>query len=99
MSNNDKIAKLKEYIKNVVIKELENDDELEEVSTTATAGAANASGTGIYYDTPKAFASGSQGGHPKPDVVGYKKVNEGYGEMMDELEKIYRPSGAPPIAK
>ena len=79
MSKNDKIAKLKEYIKNVVIKELENDDELEEVSTTATAGAANASGTGIYYDTPKAFASsasGSQGGHPNPEVVGYKKVNE-----------------------
>ena len=79
MSKNDKIAKLKEYIKNVVIKELENDDELEEVSTTATAGAANASGTGIYYDTPKAFASsasGSQGGHPKPDVVGYTKVKE-----------------------
>ena len=102
MSNNDKIAKLKEYIKNVVIKELENDDELEEVSTTATAGAANPMGTGIHYDTPKAFASsasGSQGGHPNPEVVGYKKVNEGYGEMMDELEKIYRPSGAPPIAK
>ena len=38
MSNNDKIAKLKEYIKNLVIQELEKDDELEEVSTTATAG-------------------------------------------------------------
>ena len=79
MSKRDKIAKLKEYIKNVVIKELEKDDELEEVSTTATAGAANPMGTGIHYDTPKAFASsasGSQGGHPKPDVVGYKKVNE-----------------------
>ena len=100
MSNHDKIAKLKEYIKNFVIKELEKDEELEEVSTTATAGI-DGTGTG-HYDTPKAFASsasGSQGGHPKPDVVGYKKVNEGYGEMMDELEKIYRPSGAPPIAK
>ena len=172
MSKNDKIAKLKEYIKNFVIKELEKDEELEEVSTTATAGI-DGTGTG-HYDTPKAFASsasGSQGGHPKPDVVGYKKVNEatkqevnalkkfirdfdkmqkqywniakmgdkeltnskynkhyetilaaqksivqlareiqekerigeglneGYGEMMDELEKIYRPSGAPPIAK
>ena len=100
MSKNDKIAKLKEYIKNFVIKELEKDEELEEASTTATAGI-DGTGTG-HYDTPKAFASsasGSQGGHPKPDVVGYKKVNEGYGEMMDELEKIYRPSGAPPIAK
>ena len=38
MSKHDKIAKLKEYIKNFVIKELEKDDELEEVSTTATAG-------------------------------------------------------------
>ena len=88
MSNNDKIAKLKEYIKNVVIKELENDDELEEVSTTATAGAANASGTGIYYDTPKAFASGSQGGHPKPDVVGYKKVNEIANQEISALQNL-----------
>ena len=28
-----------------------------------------------------------------------ESINESYGEMMDELEKIYRPSGAPPIAK
>ena len=154
MSKHDKIAKLKEYVKNFVIKELEKDEELEEVSTTATAGI-DGTGTG-HYDTPRAFSaptSGSQGGHPKPDVVGYKKVNESmelkkledailmfqkkikkqgrvtntrdedhlknlikvykqmggrkikesinesYGEMMDELEKIYRPSGAPPIAK
>ena len=179
MSKHDKIAKLKEYVKNFVIKELEKDEELEEVSTTATAGI-DGTGTG-HYDTPRAFSaptSGSQGGHPKPDVVGYKKVNEskeldtiekivkstknfmgvgkalkkvgiksdfqtsmglprytfklngktygilnkksvskpdrvvgdiafgvmesineGYGEMMDELEKIYRPSGAPPIVK
>ena len=100
MSKHDKIAKLKEYVKNFVIKELEKDEELEEVSTTATAGI-DGTGTG-HYDTPRAFSaptSGSHGGHPKPDVVGYKKVNEGYGEMMDELEKIYRPSGAPPIAK
>ena len=74
MSNHDKIAKLKEYIKNYIIKELEKDDELEEVSTTATAGI-DGTGTG-HYDTPRAFASGSQGGHPNPEVVGYKKVNE-----------------------
>mgnify|MGYP003638057377 FL=1 len=90
MSNNDKIAKLKEYIKNVIIKELENDDELEEVSTTATAGAANASGTGIYYDTPKAFASGSQGGHPNPEVVGYKKVNEVTKQEVSALQKLHK---------
>ena len=100
MSKSDKIAKLKEYIKNLVVQELKKDEELDEVSTTATAGI-DGTGTG-HYDTPRAFASGSsasKGGHPKPDVMGYKKVNEGYGEMMDELEKIYRPSGAPPIAK
>ena len=199
MSKHDKIAKLKEYIKNVVIKELEKDEELEEVSTTATAGI-DGTGTG-HYDTPKAFSSGSAVGHKSPEVGGYKKVNEaitgsnrkellkigkeikdnlfkinpglkkvsddrllirgiantfmfmrytpdnanyqnykkyfpknfksssvqklanilqnekdtvrktffkqivkesineGYGEMMDELEKIYRPTGAPPIAK
>ena len=100
MSKSDKIAKLKEYIKNLVVQELKKDEALDEVSTTATAGI-DGTGTG-HYDTPRAFASGSsasKGGHPKPDVMGYKKVNEGYGEMMDELEKIYRPSGAPPIAK
>jgi len=199
MSKHDKIAKLKEYIKNIVIKELEKDEELEEVSTTATAGI-DGTGTG-HYDTPHAFASGSAVGHKSPEVGGYKKVNEaitgsnrkellkigkeikdnlfrinpalkkvsddrllirgiantfmfmrytpdnanyqnykkyfpknfksssvqklanilqnekdtvrktffkqivkesineGYGEMMDELEKIYRPTGAPPIAK
>jgi len=199
MSKHDKIAKLKEYIKNFVIKELEKDEELEEVSTTATAGI-DGTGTG-HYDTPHAFSSGSAVGHKSPEVGGYKKVNEaitgsnrkellkigkeikdnlfrinpglkkvsddrllirgiantfmfmrytpdnvnyqnykkyfpknfksssvqklanilqsekdtvrktffkqivkesineGYGEMMDELEKIYRPTGAPPIAK
>ena len=76
MSNHDKIAKLKEYIKNYVIKELEKDDEIEEVSTTASAGAANPMGTGIYYDTPKAFSSGSAVGHKNPEVGGYKKIKE-----------------------
>jgi hypothetical protein len=65
---------VKEYIKNLVVQELKNDDELDEVSTTATAGI-DGTGTG-HYDTPRAFASGSQGGHPNPEVVGYKKVNE-----------------------
>ena len=88
MSNNDKIAKLKEYIKNVIIKELENDDELEEVSTTATAGI-DGTGTG-HYDTPRAFASGSQGGHPNPEVVGYKKVNEVTKQEVSALQKLHK---------
>ena len=157
MSKHDKIAKLKEYIRNLVVRELD------EASTTASAGAANPMGTGIYYDTPYAFRSKRKkdkkklkkitraGGYKpvnekmKPAVKkalkqkGYgpifqaidnskkqlkqlrysrgeiqdtligmfgnedpkilQKINEGYGEMMDELEKIYRPTGAPPIAK
>ena len=83
MSNNDKIAKLKEYIKSLIVKELE------EVSTTATAGI-DGTGTG-HYDTPKAFASsasGSQGGHPKPDVVGYKKVNEIANQEISALQNL-----------
>ena len=71
MSKAQRLAKLKEIIRELIKKNLA------EVSTTATAGI-DGTGTG-HYDTPKAFASsasGSQGGHPKPDVVGYTKVNE-----------------------
>ena len=91
MSNNDKIAKLKEYIKNYVIEELEKDEELDEVSTTASAGAANPMGTGIHYDTPKAFSSGSAVGHKSPEVGGYKKVNE---KLSVDPRKVYGGTGA-----
>ena len=90
MSKHDKIAKLKEYIKNFVIKELEKDEEIDEASTTASAGAANPMGTGIYYDTPKAFSSGSVG-HKSPEVGGYKKVNESFvssGKVSDVFLKL-----------
>jgi len=88
MSKHDKIAKLKEYIKNIVIKELEKDEELDEVSTTATAGI-DGTGTG-HYDTPHAFASGSVG-HKSPEVGGYKKVNESFvssGKVSDVFLKL-----------
>ena len=77
MSKHEKvIAKLKEYIRNLVVRELD------EASTTASAGAANPMGTGIYYDTPKAFSSGSKA-HPKDgEVGGYKKVKEQVNEVM-----------------
>ena len=45
----------------------------------------------VIYDTPKAFASsasGSQGGHPKPDVVGYKKVNEIANQEISALQNL-----------
>ena len=88
MSKQDKINKLKEYIKNLVVQELKRDDELEEVSTTATAGI-DGTGTG-HYDTPRAFASGSQGGHPNPEVVGYKKVNEVTKQEVSALQKLHK---------
>ena len=80
MSKAQRIAKLKEIIRELIKKNLA------EVSTTATAGI-DGTGTG-HYDTPKAFASsasGSQGGHPKPDVVGYTKVNE---EVIKEYVSV-----------
>ena len=89
MSKHDKIAKLKEYIKNIVIKELEKDEELEEVSTTATAGI-DGTGTG-HYDTPHAFSSGSAVGHKSPEVGGYKKVNE---RLSVDPRKVYGGTGA-----
>ena len=95
MSKHDKIAKLKEYIKNFVIKELEKDEEIDEASTTASAGAANPMGTGIYYDTPKAFSSGSAVGHKSPEVGGYKKVNE--SKMKPALKKALKQKGYGPI--
>ena len=78
MSNHDKIAKLKEYIKNVVIKELNKDDELEEVSTTGTAGT-YPGGPGHYF-TPMAFSGGRKKDKKKRKKIatagGYKPVNE-----------------------
>ena len=88
MSKQDKIDKLKEYIKNLVVKELKKDDELDEVSTTATAGI-DGTGTG-HYDTPRAFASGSQGGHKSPEVGGYKKVNEVTKQEVSALQKLHK---------
>jgi hypothetical protein len=89
MSKHDKIAKLKEYIKNYVIKELEKDEEIDEVSTTATAGI-DGTGTG-HYDTPHAFSSGSAVGHKSPEVGGYKKVNE---RLSVDPRKVYGGTGA-----
>ena len=75
--------------------------EVDEVSTTGTAGT-YPGGPGHYF-TPYAFSGGRKKDKKKKKKIthagGYKPVNEGYGEMMDELEKIYRPSGAPPIVK
>ena len=75
MSNRAKvIAKLKEYIRNLVVRELD------EASTTASAGAANPMGTGIYYDTPYAFSGKRKKDKKKKKKIaraaGMKPVNE-----------------------
>ena len=86
MSKHDKIAKLKEIIRHLVVQELRKDD-IEEVSTTATAGI-DGTGTG-HYDTPHAFASGSVG-HKSPEVGGYKKIKEDIdvGHQDDEPDML-----------
>ena len=98
MSKNKKI---REYLRKLVLREIERQKEIDEASTTATAGVAPG-GPGHYF-TPMAFSGGRKKDKKKKKKIataaGMKPVNEGYGEMMDELEKIYRPSGAPPIAK
>jgi hypothetical protein len=86
VSKKSNIDKLKEVIKYLVVQELKKDDELDEASTTATAGI-DGTGTG-HYDTPRAFASGSQGGHPNPEVVGYKKVNEIANQEISALQNL-----------
>ena len=88
MSKHDKIAKLKEYIKSLIVKELE------EASTTASAGAANPMGTGIYYDTPYAFRSKKKKDKDKMKKItragGYKPVNESYSGMFIEISKAIK---------
>ena len=62
-----------ELLKNIIR------NEIEEASTTVSAG--GGTGTGIYYDTPKAFSTGS--GHPTDgEVGGYEKVKEQVNEVM-----------------
>ena len=89
MSNRAKvIAKLKEYIKNLVVKELD------EASTTASAGAANPMGTGIYYDTPYAFRSKRKKDKKKLKKIthagGYKPVKEVTQQEVSALEKVHK---------
>ena len=73
MSTKISKQRFKEILKNLIRKEIE------EASTTVTAGGGE--GQGIYYDTPKAFSTGS--GHPTDgEVGGYEKVKEQVNEVM-----------------
>ena len=89
MSKHEKvIAKLKEYIRNLVVRELD------EASTTASAGAANPMGTGIYYDTPYAFRSKRKKDKKKLKKIthagGYKPVKEVTQQEVSALEKVHK---------
>ena len=93
MSKHEKvIAKLKEYIRNLVVRELD------EASTTASAGAANPMGTGIYYDTPYAFRSKRKKDKEKLKKItragGYKPVNE---KMRPAVKNLLKQKGYGPI--
>ena len=71
MSTKISRSKLRELLRNLIMKELE------EASTTASAGGNQ--GQGIHYDTPKAFASGSDEGKGHPtdgEVGGYTKAEQ-----------------------
>jgi hypothetical protein len=85
------IAKLKEYIRNLVVKELD------EASTTASAGAANPMGTGIYYDTPYAFRSKRKKDKKKLKKIthagGYKPVSEVTQQEVSALQKLVKSIG------
>ena len=57
----------------IIKKLIEREGKLKEANTTTSAGLGG-NGTG-KYDTPNAFTK-RKGGHKKPDVFDYEKVNE-----------------------
>jgi hypothetical protein len=63
---------LRELLRTLIMKELE------EASTTVTAG--GSTGNGIHYDIPSAFDKKTKSGHKDPEEAGYKKVTEGLTE-------------------
>ena len=70
MSKHEKvIAKLKEYIRNLVVRELDEASTTHQKSMGTIYYAANPMGTGIYYDTPYAFS-----GKEKKDKKKKKKI-------------------------
>ena len=66
--------------------------DVDEASTTASAGAANPMGTGIYYDTPYAFRSKRKKDKEKLKKItragGYKPVNEIANQEISALQNV-----------
>ena len=71
--------------------------EVDEASTTASAGAANPMGTGIYYDTPYAFRSKRKKDKKKLKKIthagGYKPVSEVTQQEVSALQKLVKSIG------
>ena len=86
MSRREKIAKIKEIIKQLVVKELE------EASTTYSAGI-SPGGPGHYF-TPMAFSGGRKKDKKKKKKIataaGMKPVNEDYSSMFIEISKAIK---------
>lgn len=79
-----RINKLKEIIKNLV-EEIENDEEIEEISTTASADG---------YKTPHAFGkpeNEKEKGKRMADIVGYTQVNE----ATNRYHQLRKDEGTP----
>ncbi len=87
MSKNKKI---KEYLRKLVLREIERQKELDEVSTTATAGI-DGTGTG-HYDTPMAFSGGRKKDKKKKKKIshaaGMKPVNEVTDKEISALQNL-----------
>ena len=90
MSNREKLNKIKEIIRQLVVKELD------EVSTTGTAGT-YPGGPGHYF-TPYAFSGGRKKDKKKKKKIthagGYKPVNE---KMRPAVKKMLKQKGYGPI--
>ena len=90
MSNREKLNKIKEIIRQLVVKELD------EVSTTGTAGT-YPGGPGHYF-TPYAFSGGRKKDKKKKKKIthagGYKPVNE---KMRPAVKKLLKQKGYGPI--
>ena len=97
MSKKSKIDKLKEIIKYLVVQELKKDEELEEASTTFSAGVAPG-GPGHYF-TPMAFSGGGKKDKKKRKKIsraaGYQPVNE--SKMRPAIKNLLKQKGYGPI--
>ena len=91
-----KNKKIREYLINLVLREIERQKEIDEASTTGTAGT-YPGGPGHYF-TPYAFSGGRKKDKKKKKKIthagGYKPVNE---KMRPAVKKLLKQKGYGPI--